>query len=887
MNPGQWDRMKEIFGEALEVRPDDRLRFVSKACGEDSAVRIEVERLLGWFDSRFMEETAASEIADQLIPTDRLSVGETVAHYKIEKKLGAGGMGEVYLAHDTSLDRPVAVKILSENFARTEISLEGLVHEAKAASMLNHPNTLVIYEIGKTDRFNFIVSEYVEGKTLREILGEGTLPLEDVMSIAIQIAGALSVAHEVQLVHRDIKPENIIVRPDGLVKILDFGLAKFLEKELPILATSGPASVSYKSRSGAVFGTVNYMSPEQARGENVGAQTDIFSLGLVVYEMLSGQLPFGDNSTARMFANLVAGEPHPLAELSPEVPKDLGDVVMRMLERDRELRYQAMSDVLSALEGARETAYSTSSSGARAAWMPPGARRAQNGLRRDLERRRMTAIIASFAAVAFMGLAFIYFGRWNSNSLQINSIAVLPLVNESESGGVEYISDGMTETLTKMLSGVKDLKVSSVNIVRRYKGGDRLPEEIGRELAVDAVLIGKIVNQGENELALYLSLVSSRTGSQVWFDKYRLDANDLTGLETEILLDLGRLLKNRRSAGGDLKLAGIGTENADAYRLYLQGLQMVKRRNELELRKSIDYFDRAVELDPKFAEAYARKADAYIQLSAALTRAGPPTELMAKAKEAVMKALEIDPELAEAYTFLGQIKEDYDWNLIGAERAYKRAIELDPGSATAHHYYGGLLGVLLRNDERDAELRKAWELDPVDLNIAINFVVYSSGSSPAQRLQKLNEVLQLDPNFPRTHYFIGRTYIDMGKEDEGIAEIKKSFQLRGGEKGEDGRTRIDYLLGATYAGIGRIREAREILRQMDEVERLGGYVSSIQRAEIHHDLGEKDLAIRYLERAYLERPSNMILIKRRFSRLSDDPRFKDLVRRVESHNTGE
>ncbi len=501
MPDAAWPKVREIFDSALRRRPEERRSFVNEACGDDKTLLAEVESLLASHDGAesFMEKPAVAKVADMIEPeTKKLEEGTCFGHYEIIKQIGAGGMGEVYLARDKKLDRQVAVKILNEEFSQHESDLQRFIREAKSASALNHPNILVIHEIGETDGTHHIVSEFVKGKTLREIFKEKTLKLPEVLDISIQIANALCTAHEAHLVHRDIKPENIMVRPDGFVKVLDFGLAKLVQQtNISILGLEKSTVRQNQTAQGVILGTVNYMSTEQAKGERVDERTDIFSLGVLVYEMKAGRTPFAGGSVSETFANLINAAPEPLSRFSSNVPEELQRIVAKMLRKNRDERYQTMKDVLTDLRDLRENLklderveklQSSESESATAILQATtgGANLQTAEAQHDFsgQFKRYKSFAAVTLAVLLIGVVgFWFFANRSTNTKQIKSIAVLPLENLSGDASQDYFADGMTEALIAKLSQIGSLTVISRTSVMRYKKSGKSIPEIAKELA--------------------------------------------------------------------------------------------------------------------------------------------------------------------------------------------------------------------------------------------------------------------------------------------------------------------------------------------------------------------------------------------------------------------
>ncbi len=637
---------------------------------------------------------------------DNLRAGKSLGHYRILKQIGAGGMGEVYLAEDIKLDRRVALKILPSEFAEDKDRMNRFVREAKSASALNHPNIITIHEIGESGGTHFIATEFIEGETLQKHLKGENFSLKTVLDIATQIASALQTAHSAGIVHRDIKPDNVMIRADGLAKILDFGIAKLSEPT----ATAGGLNLSEEDATaikpqstspGMIIGTANYMSPEQAKGKDIDARSDIFSFGIVFYEMLTGKLPFTGETALESISSILKDEPQPLHQILPDIPSEIERIAGKTLRKDREERYQTAKDLLIDLKDAKhdlefqnklersivpnkdenKTQILKATASGEINRTTTNQTLASNPTKKYLAAGLLTLILA---VGGFFG--YKYFSPTNK---QIESIAVMPFVNESGNVDVEYLSDGMTETLISSLSQIPKLNVKARSSVFRYKGKETDAPTIGKELNVQAILNGRVVLRGD-DLVLYLELVDTQTGNRIWGDQYNKKLTNLVSLQNEIARDVSLKLKTKLSGADEQRLAKNYTANAEAYRLYLLGRFHWSKRTESDFRKAIEYFQQAIIADPNYALAYALLADTYMMLSASQYGGEPPLEAIPKARETALKALSLDDQLAEAHTALGFIlAQSYDHP--GAEREYKKALELDPNDATAHQRYGYLL----------------------------------------------------------------------------------------------------------------------------------------------------------------------------------------------------
>ncbi|HEY3137718.1 MAG TPA: protein kinase [Blastocatellia bacterium] len=899
VDPQRWHRVKELFEAAVERGPEERSAFLERACAGDESLRSRVESLIDSYeqDKSFMETPAVASAADSLLDDQTASlIGQSVGPYTIVREIGRGGMGEVYLAQDSRLGRRVALKLLPDVFTRDQDRLRRFEQEARTASALNHPNILTIHEIGQLDSRQFIAAEFIEGETLRQHLDTSEVSLNEALDIAIQVAGGLTAAHQSGIVHRDIKPENIMLRADGYVKVLDFGLAKLTERP----ATSPEASTQalVKTTPGMVMGTVQYMSPEQSQGSSpVDHRTDIWSLGVVLYEMVTGRVPFEGKDIHRQIIAIQEQEPPPLSKFVRGVPDRLEEIVSRALAKEPAERYQMAKDLLTDLRSLKhrididaeiervapaESKVSTaglktdggqgiSTAAVETARETSSAEYIAGAISRH--KRGFAAGLAIFLLTA-IGLGFLISSNRLANNSQIESIAVLPFVNASGNADVEYLSDGMTELLINSLSQLPKLSVKARSSVFRYKGKDVEPQQVGSELSVQAILSGRVVQRGE-DLTLYLSLVDSRNGNQLWGEQYNRKLTNLITLQSEIARDVSQKLRARLSGVDELKLTKNYTANAEAYQLYLKGRYHVAKLTPAEMQTGISYYRQAIETDPSYAFAYVGLADAY--RSVAIAGEMPSTEFFPKAKDAAQKAIEIDDTLAEAHAELGFIIFWYDWDWNAAENQFKRALELNPSSADTPWFYAHLLSTLGRHSEALAEMRRARELDPLSLRINANegqFLIHAG--QPDEGLARLQKAFELDPRFWLAHLFASSAYIEKGMFAEAVAEARKARDFSGASTHHP----VAFLSYA-LAKSGKQAEARAELEGLLKLS-TERYVSSYNIALIYNGLDERDETINWLERGYKERDPKMVFLKvePKWNNLRDDPRFQDLLRRI-------
>src|SRR5712692_2017299 len=720
--------------------------------------------------------------------------GTKLGRYEIRSKIGEGGMGEVYLALDTELGRTVAIKILPEALASNQLRLERFIQEARAASALNHPHILTIYEIGTTRATHFIATEFIDGETLRQRISKG-MKLAEGLEVAIQTAGALASAHEASIIHRDIKPENIMVRRDGYIKLLDFGLAKLTEPS--IVDSEAPTRAKVDTREGTVMGTPNYMSPEQAQGTKVDARTDLWSLGAVLYEMVTGQVPFAGKTPTETISLVLQKEPAPLTRYTHEVPAELDRIVTKALTKDLEARYQTAKDLLIDLRNLKrklevdaeidrtvpsELRATTTASGAAASASPRNAHAASSaeyivsGIKQHLVEFELGLIVLAAGAVGF-GM---YLHARNTE-VAIDSIAVLPFQNRSTEPDSEYLSEGLAESLIYRLSQLPNLKVSPTSLVFRYKGQEIDPIKVGKDLGVSAVLSGRITQRGDN-LTISAELVDVRYNKLLWGEQYDRKTSELLATQREIAREIVDTLKLKVS-GQERGVAKHYTESNEAYQLYLKGRFYFNKRTEEGMEKALDNFQQAIEKDPNFALAYAGLADTYDLLGAPDAGGNmPPNEAMPRAKAAALKSMEIDAMLAEPHVSLAHVQYYYERDWPGAEREFKRAIELNPNYPVAHHWYAIYLMWSGRPDEALAQTRRAQELDPLSLpiNMSLGWML-SDARQLDQSIEQFRKTLEMDPNFVLAHHRLGLAYERKGMYDQAIAEFRQVINLSGGK----------------------------------------------------------------------------------------------------------
>ena len=829
-----------------------------------------------------------------------LATGTRLAHYEIRAHIGSGGMGEVYQAIDVELERVLALKILPAEFAKDQSRMRRFIQEARTASGLNHPNILTIYEINHHHRPPFIATEYIDGLTLRRRIKAGPLPIDEALDTAIQIASALEAAHQAGIVHRDVKPENVMLRKDGYVKVLDFGLARTTEQH----EVSTEAATLVNTEAGMIIGTASYMSPEQARGHRVDGRSDIFSLGMVIYEMVAGRSPFIGATNSDVVASILKEKPPRLTDLDSQTPAELERIVDRALMKDREERYQTAAELLADLkrlkhdlefEGQKTTTGhgpAISSAGAATAAMlarvatldqPPGQSTAASAIapipvwRRHLWRNALLIALAVIIAATY----FYYTGKPRA----VESIAVLPFAysnsQQADALGPEanWLSDGITESIINDLSHVPNLRVIARSSVFRYKGQNIDPQVAGNELKVNAVVTGRIVQIGDT-LSVQTELVDVRNQTQLWGERYRRKIADVVDLPEDISREISEGLKLELSGDTRKQLVKRYTANPQAYELYWKGRYHWNQRKAGDINQAIKYFQDAIKLDSQYALAYTGLADCYV-LGSVLQLS--PKEAMPLALDATQKALSIDDQLAEAHTSLAKIKLSYAWDWPGAEAEFRQAIQLNPGYATAHQWYGVYLSEMGRHDESIRERTTAQELDPLSLSIATGLGrALFWARRYDESIQRLQAALPNDPNYSDTYWSLGLAYEQKRMYPEAIAAFQKALDLSKSAEVAEGKPEMLACLGHAYAIAGKQGEAKAAIEKLMQVTAGKTYVSSYGVSLIYVALGDKDSAFQWLERAYQERDENFIHLKvdPRLDPIRSDSRFQELLRRV-------
>jgi serine/threonine protein kinase len=783
-------------------------------------------------------------------------IGSTVSHYRIVSELGRGGMGVVYQATDTRLQRPVALKFLPDDVAQDRAAVERFQREARSASSLDHPNICAVYDVGEHEGRPFIVMQLLEGQTLQQRL-RAPMPLADALAIATQVTGALEAAHAKGIVHRDVKPANIFVTTQGAAKVLDFGLAKLAagHPSQPVSpdGTTIDAGRADLTEAGAAVGTIGYMSPEQARQETLDARTDLFSLGAVLYEMTTGRQAFRGATAAVLFSEILGQQPPPASGINPKLPPALDAILERALEKDRRLRYQSAADLRADLERlARDLAPGQTTATRRAA---------------GRERSRLGAA-AIAVAFGFIALAAWFGYRMSSGTSPIDSLAVLPFVNDSQDPDTEYLSDGLADSLISGLSQLPDLRVVPRSTAFKYKKQADDPQAVGQALGVRAVLAGHVVQRGDT-LVVRAWLIDVARKSNLWSDQFDRKMADLLSIQHDISRQISDRLRVRLTTPQEQRLTKAWTQNTEAYRLYLKGLYHRQKTTEQGFDESVKYFQQAIDLDPSFPLAWAGLSDSYGSLGYLHIR--PSKDVYPRAKTAALRALALDDTLAEAHAALGHAILRNDWDWAAAKVELDRAIALNPRYGIAHHWYAHYWSSLGQTANFLEESRKAVDCEPLDLMLNTHLITSEAQRGLADQLfEDVRKVREIEPDFWSTYSAMGLYHLLKQQPEEGLRELQRGVEL------SNRMPLAVTMLGYGYAMQGRRKDVEAIVAEFERRP----HTPYVWVGSIYRRLKDADKVLEWFERGYREHDGGMIDVRQPSDPWYNDPRFQNLYKRV-------
>jgi eukaryotic-like serine/threonine-protein kinase len=865
MKPERWLQIDQLLEAALERGPEERAAFLTVACADDESLRLEVESLLRSDEAAetFIEEPATALVAEVIAERQiQAMAGQRISHYKILSRLGSGGMGEVYLAEDLKLARKVAIKFLPPALMSDEEARKRLLREARAAAALDHPNICTIHEVGEENGRSFIVMQYIEGETLAARIKRERLELSEALAIAIQVAEALQEAHQRGIIHRDVKPQNLMLTARGQVKVLDFGLAKVAREQAVALEEADTSSLM--STPGTILGTLQYMSPEQARGETLDLRSDIFSFGTTLYEILSGRRPFDAKSAAEIISAILTREAPPLERTG--APEELERIVRRCLEKDRERRYQTMQEVVIDLENAQlemegEEALTSSEAVISKKVSTPSKTR-WVGWR----SHKVSLTVLGVATLAALMAAALWRLNLPTKQPEIKSLVVLPMKNLSGNPEEEYFVDGITEALTTDLSKISALKVISHKTAMRFKGSKKPLREIAHELKVDVVLEGSVTRDAD-KVRITAKLIDAGADQIMWGDSFESELTGILALQGKVARAIAEKVKAPLSPEENIRLARDRKVNPETYKAYLRGMSWLNKGTREERRQGVAFFREAVDKDPGDPDAYAGLALGYMTIAHG---PDPPEDALSTARAAAETAVRLDDTLAEAHTALAVIKGYYDYDWEKAQQMMDLALKINPNLAIAHYHNSWFHVIFGRMEEAIAEHKLAQELDPLTpLHTAWLGDIYQRLGRYEEAIAEANRAIEIAPRSHLGHIILARVYSDQGRREEAIDAYRKAAELSPAWK---------WAPGIGYAKAGRLEEARKLLAELEQ-QKITPW-NAYWRAILNAWLGNKDEAFRWLN----HEPHHMWIADVRgndwFKPLRGDSRHLALLRRM-------